>query len=376
MKIYPFKATHPNFEQLENFSNFLETIKEKYSDYKNEGLFQKEEKNAMYIQRIEVGDNISFGLIACTHIEEYLNENIKKHEKTIVNNEEKHLNLLQRHSATIKPILLALPMPSSSVEDAVSTLDKFMKIFSHTYPPFYQIVLNEKHTFWQVYEAEHIEFLQQLFSKITTAYICDGHHRSASLAANYGVQPNERNSKLFCAFYPRKELTINAFHRILYRLSPLEVSGLLVEWEKIFDVQKLENAQKPTQKFELTAYCRGIWYQLNWKQTVVKNFEQTLGTDKTLLDVDMLNELIFKKMFGITNIRISERISYVEGAKSLSHLQKLTDMPTLTEGGIAFVLYPVRFQDLQQVSDTNGTMPPKSTFFEPRMKNGLLVYDI
>lgn len=376
MKLYPFKATHPNLEQLEVFPTILDTIKEKYSDHKKEGIFQKQENDAIYIQRIEVGNNISFGLIACTHIEEYLNDNVKKHEKTIVNNEEKHLNLLQRHSATIKPILLALPMSPPSVGDAVIQLRDFMKKFSAMYPPFYQIALNEKHTFWKIADTEHIEFLQNLFTTISSAYICDGHHRTASLAANYNMQPNDNNSKLLCAFYPLKELTINAFHRILSKLSQLEVNALMRQWENIFEIQQLENAQKPTQKFELTAYCRGIWYQLKWRKEVIKNFEATLPKNNTLLDVDMLNELIFKKIFNIANIRISDRISYVEGSKSLTHVQKLTDNPNITEGGIAFVLYPVRFEDLQQISDTSGTMPPKSTFFEPRMKNGLLVYDI
>lgn len=376
MKLYPFRATHPNFEHLGAFTAILDTIKEKYSDYKKDGLFQQQAEKAMYIQCIETQKKQSFGLIACTHIEEYLNENIKKHEKTIVNNEEKHLNLLQRHSATIKPILLALPTTPPSVGDAASALDEFMKNFVQMYPPFYQIDLNEKYTFWQISDEQHIEFLQKLFAQITSAYICDGHHRSASLAANYGVQPSENNAKLLCAFYPRNELTINAFHRVLSKLSASEVNDLLHEWETIFEIQILENAQMPTQKFELTAYCRGIWYRLRWREMVIKNFENTFAKNKTLLDVDMLNELIFKKVFKIANIRTSERISYIEGTKSVAHLQKLTDNPNPTEGGIAFALYPVHFQDLQQVSDTDGTMPPKSTFFEPRMKNGLLVYDI
>lgn len=373
MQLFPFKATHPNFSQLQNFAPLLDTIKEKYSDYKLQGIFQKNEQNAMYIQQIEVQGQRSLGLIACTHIEEYLNNNIKKHEKTIVNNEEKHLNLLQRHAATIKPILLALPMPPPSVTDEVTALDNFMKNFVKIYSPYYQIDLTEKYTFWRIHEAKDIIYLQTLFTNINAAYICDGHHRSASLAANYLAKPQEGNEKLLCAFYPRKELIINSFHRILARLSPLEVTGLLAEWEHLCEVKKLEKAQLPSRKFEMTAYCRGNWYSLIWREEVIRNFEEK---DKVLLDVDMLNELIFKKMFGIQNIRTSERISYVEGSKSMEYLQKMTDNPTLTEGGIAFALYPVRFADLQCVSDTNGTMPPKSTFFEPRMKNGLIVYDI
>ena len=373
MKILPFRAVLPNLDRVPHSNDFFDTVKFRYHDFAAEGLFEPAEPDAMYIYQIRDADGRKFtGLIAAADINEYLDGNIRLHEKTIVENEAKQAELLRIRGAAIKPILLTYPADAELNALIINYLERHRK--------FFVIELGgDKHRFWQITEGLVLKKIRQIFNdRIPHVYLADGHHRSASFAELYQQQPTAKTEKLPCAFFADNELKINAFHRLVRDLNGLSADDFLEKLATVFTVEPLENAALPTAKFELTMYVSNKWFRLKWLPDVLKNFAEGL----VQLDVHLLNEKVLKPILGIKNIRADKRMSYLEGGKSLKSIEKATTLPP-SEGlrgenteGCVFCLFPVEFSDLKAVVDSEGTMPPKSTFFEPRMKNGLLVYEI
>ena len=362
MKILPFKAVHPNLDQVPHTNEFFDTVKMSYRDYAVEGLFQKNDQEAIYIYQIKNAEGRKFtGIVACTDIKDYLDGHIKKHEKTIVTNEELQSELLHTRGAAIKPILLTYP--------SVKELNDLIFNYLDSNKKFYVIQLGkEKHRFWKVSESDLIQKIQTIFAeKIPVSYIADGHHRSASFAALHEQLKSEKSEKMLCAYFAEEELEINAYNRIISNLNGLTADTFLEKLLIYFKIKVLKKGEKPYAKFEMTMYLEGRWFQLNWRKTQLKGFADGL----VQLDVHLLNEKILKPVLGVKNIRTDERVKYLEGSKSIESIEKAT--PT---EGVTFCVFPVEFEDMKEISDSDGTMPPKSTFFEPRMKNGLLIYEI
>jgi uncharacterized protein (DUF1015 family) len=363
MKIRSFRAVRPNLEKVPRSNDFFDTVKFRYHDYAAEGLFEQTDAEAMYIYQIKTMEGWKFtGLIACTDIVEYHAGNLKKHEKTILLSEDLQGKLLKTRGAAIKPILLTYP--------AIEPLDEIIADYMDRHRKFFVMELGgEKHRFWQITEGLVLKKIRQIFeTRVPHAYIADGHHRSASFAALNEHEPNDKNDKMLCAFFPDHELKINAFHRIISNLNGLSTEDFLTHIETVCNVTPMGKAAFPTRKFDMTMRLGdGQWYKLTWKRTILADFAEGL----VHLDVHLLNEKILKPILGVKNIRTDERLKYVDGTKPLSAVEKASN----TEG-VAFCLFPVSFYDLKAVVDDAGVMPPKSTFFEPRMKNGLLVYEI
>jgi uncharacterized protein (DUF1015 family) len=362
MKILPFQASHPNLEKVPHTDAFFETVKFQYQEYADEGMFDAASQEALYIYRITDKDgNKKTGLVTCTDINDYFDGHIKKHERTIVSNEAKQSELLLKRGAAIKPVLLIYP-PVREINELINkSLDVNKK--------FYVITIgDEKHCFWQITDQATITEFQQLFEEdVPTAYIADGHHRSASFAAQHQKSPTEKTSKMLCAYFPEKDVVIREYNRIVSDLNGMNSDDFLMQLTRLFKIKILKRGEKPYTKFEYTMFLEGKWFAMYWRKSELKEFAKGL----VLLDVHLLNEKILKPMFGVKNIRTDARVSYVESDKTIEYIEKACPYE-----GVAFCLYPVEMEDLIQVSDSNGIMPPKSTYFEPRMKNGLLVYEI
>jgi uncharacterized protein (DUF1015 family) len=370
MRILPFEAIYPNLEKVPHTSDFFESVKFKYHEYAVEKRFCNTSKDAIYFYQIKNDENqTATGIIACTDIQDYIENYIKKHEKTILSNESLQANLLQTRQAAIKPVLLTYPANS-----AIKTL-----IMNHinSHEKYYMIKIGtEKHIFWQVTEPNIIEKVQKIFKeKITYTYLADGHHRSASFLALHNKLNNEKTKKMLCAFFAIEELRINAFNRLVKDLNGMSEDVFLDKLMPFFKIKVLKKGVLPYAKFEMTMYMAGKWFQLNWRKSELKGFAEGL----VLLDVHLLNEKVLKPILGIKNIREDSRIQYMEGNQTIGAIEKrLEAFDTEGPNGppVVFCLFPVEFDDLKLISDANGIMPPKSTFFEPRMKNGLLVYEI
>jgi uncharacterized protein (DUF1015 family) len=367
MKIRSFSAMRPNLEKVPRSNDFFDTVKFRYHDYAAEGLFEPTDAEAMYIYQIKTVEGWKFtGIVACTDIAEYRDGKLKKHEKTILSSEDLQGKLLETRGAAIKPILLTYP--------AVEPLDELIADYMGRHRKYFVMELGgEKHRFWQITEGLVLKKVRQIFeTRIPHAYIADGHHRSASFAALNERAPNDKNDKLLCAFFPDHELKINAFHRLISHHNGLSNDDFLTKIETVCNVMPLNKAALPTRKFEMTLRLNdGRWFKLMWKREILADFAEGL----VHLDVHLLNEKILKPILGVKNIRTDERLKYIEGTKSLQSIEKTASGAAYTEGSL-FCLFPVSFPDLKAVVDDAGVMPPKSTFFEPRMKNGLLVYEI
>ncbi|MFM2267034.1 MAG: hypothetical protein RL757_475 [Bacteroidota bacterium] len=370
MKIYPFRAVMPNLSRIPTISDaFFDTVKEDYSNQKKINYFDAPtHESAFYLYQLTTSGRSFWGVLAVADMKEYLNGNIKKHENTIVVNEQKQSALLLERGAAIKPVLLAFKSPPQYPTDF---FQQFCQNQVKNVPPSLSVNLSDTHHFWKISNPKDIETLEKYFEAIESAYIADGHHRCASSALLFKNAPTEANSKLFSAFFPVEELKINEFNRLLTGLNPAERAGLVAAIAEVCDIEPLEKATNPTEKFQFSVYINKKWHSATWKSEILEQF-LSKNPNLVLLDVHLLNEKIFKEILNIKNIRRSERLRYVEGTRGLAKLQQLTD----ESGGVAFAMFPVVFDDLKMVSDTNGTMPPKSTFFEPRMKNGLVIYEI
>jgi uncharacterized protein (DUF1015 family) len=362
MKILPFKAVYPILEKVPHKNDFFDTVKFRFHDYLKEGLFKETQEEAIFIYRITNAEGHKFtGFIAGVDIDDYMNGNIKIHEKTIVKNENLQSDLLEMRGAAIKPVLLMYP--------SVEALTQFIATYLDTHKKFYIINLgNEKHCFWQVTEPNTIEAFQEIISHdLPVAYIADGHHRSATFAHLHQKNPSEKTHKMLCAFFPQEELRIHSFNRVVSDLNGLSSDDFLEKLTHLFKIKVVKRGEKPYTKFQMAMFLEGKWFELHWRKSELKEFAQGL----VLLDVHLLNEKILKPMLGVKNIREDPRVAYIEGSKNIIELEK-----ACPPEGVAFCLYPVDFEDIIEVADNHGTLPPKSTFFEPRMKNGLLGYEI
>ena len=359
----PFRAVAPNLDKVPHSNDFFDTVKFRYHEYAAEGLFQSTEPEAIYIYQIkDASGKKSTGLIAATDIENYFDGAMKPHEKTIVTNENLQSELLSIRGASIKPILLTYP--------AIPELKELINNYIDNHKKFYVIELGqEKHRFWQITEGAILTKVRQIFhEKIPFVYIADGHHRSASFAALHQNAPTDKTDKMLTAYFPENALEIHSFNRVVTDLNGLTADELLQKLKVEFKIKVLKEGELPYAKFEIVMFLDNQWFQLNWRKDVLKHF-----ADENLvrLDTHLLNEKVLKPMLGIKNIREDARMKYIDGLQGYEKVAAVTG----TEG-VGFCLYPVELEDLKAVVDSGGTLPPKSTFFEPRLKNGLLVYEI
>ena len=360
MTIHTFQAVYPQLDKVPHSNTFFDSVKWRYHEYAAEGWFASSDQEALYIYQIKHADGQKFtGLVGMARTQDYLNKTIKKHEKTIQENEMKQGDLLIARGAAIKPVLLTYP--------SVPALESLILDYTNTHKKFYVLELGqEKHRFWQIKEADTITRIQALFKEhVETAYIADGHHRSASFAQAFQKTQNPKMEQMLCAFFPDNQLKINAFHRVVHDLGGLSKSDFLEQLSHVARFSRTEASLFPRQKYEFTFYLNQDWYIGCWNDIQVAEPEGFIQ-----LDVDILNEHVLKPILDIKNIRNDSRITYVEGTRTPEQVAKAT--PT---EGVAFCLYPVGFEDLKAVADSDGILPPKSTFFEPRLKNGLLVYE-
>lgn len=365
MKILPFKAVYPNLDNVPHSNDFFDTVKFRYQEYTHEQLFNTSESEAIYIYQIKNKDKKkSTGLVTCTDIADYFEGKMKKHERTIIANEQLQSELLNTRGAAIKPVLLTHP--------SVSELDELITNYLDHNKKFYVIELGgEKHRFWQITEPELVQKIQQIFEqKIPYTYIADGHHRSASFATLHEKKPTDKTTKMLTAYFPMEELEIKEHNRMISDLNGMTPDSFLEKLMDLFKVKVLKKGVKPYAKLEMTMYLDNKWFQLNWRKSVLKGFADGL----VLLDAHLLNEKILKPILDIKNVRDDARVEYIDGTKDIEDIEKtLKKLPT---DGVVFCLYRVEMEDLITIVDSNGVLPPKSTFFEPRMKNGLLVYEI
>lgn len=365
MKIYPFRASYPNAELISSSDAFLGAVSKEYINYKNAGFFITRKKKALFIYRI-TGKQTFTGIIAGNDISDLENNKILGHEHTITEKEQNMLSLMLHRKAMIKPVLLAY---ASSTE-----IDNFISGYINNSVPEYSIELSnptESHSFWAVDKEEDIITIKRLFNEhIPRAYIADGHHR-ASVTARLVKKKylhdhdDDIHPGLLCAFFPFSDLTIYDFNRVVQLPDLMSTTRFMAHLSIYFDISPAVIPTKPVKKHQLTLYINQEWYILHWKESVLGLYSER----PMVLDVDLFNDVVLKAILNISDIKSANDIKYVEGICGLDGLMAASKNPS----NAAFCLFAVTKEDLIKISDAGGVLPPKSTWFEPRMKNAMII---
>ncbi|MEK7254432.1 MAG: DUF1015 family protein [Bacteroidota bacterium] len=366
MHIHPFQAVYPNADLIASADYFFASVKEEFNHYVQRGFYKKLPQEGLYVHQI-VGERRTYtGMIACLDILDYLDGNIKKHENTIAAAEQEQMRLMLWRNAMVKPVMLTY----RNADDVKTILERQ----TQRREPFLEVHFEEVsqlHRFWEISDWQTIEQLQRTFlEQVPHTYIADGHHRISTTALMFkrhkGNPGDNPYRWLLSALYPASELEIHDFNRIIEGLNDLSPAVLMAKLSKLFEIDLLHEAQKPSQKHELTMYLDRHWFRLRWREQVLAEFSH----QPVVLDVTMLNEKVLSGILGIKDVRTDARVKYFEGVKGLGSLK---DKTLRSDERLAFCLYPVAMDDFLAVSDAGGILPPKSTWFEPRIRSGLLV---
>jgi len=339
-------------------------VSNKFSDFNRDGILFKEDKMAMYLYKIESKKNTFIGIMAGTSVADYNENKIKKHENTL----EYRVNTLKDYFRITKfntePVLMMYPENT--------TLEQWIAKKQTTKPLYnFSTTNKEKHTLWRIDSKEEIDYLTDTFSSFKNLYIADGHHRSASAALLHKENNNSLNENLnyFLSFLvSENNIKINEYNRLIHDLNKHTTIDFLRLLDNDFVVTKREEQiWKPTKKFEFGMYLDGSFYSLELKKIPVSN--NKLDT----LDAQLLYDKILNPILGIGDLRTDSRIDYIPGNKSLLEMIEKIDNGEFT---IGFNLYPASIEEIKFLADHNLTMPPKSTYIEPKLRSGLVIYEL
>lgn len=357
---------YPNFDRIASPDLFCEDAKNSFREFQANGLFQKFPTAALYVYRIETAHRKHTGIIALDDVADFFEGKIKKHEKTIGEREQQQMRLFLEWNAVLKPVLLTYP--------PVAAIHRWLNDFAKTHPPVYTTHFEkdgQTHRVWAVTDPAAIQHLRRLFAaEVPCTYIADGHHRTTTIALLHknreGRHPDLDLDHLFCAFFAADQLNILDYNRVVEALKDINAAGFAARLSYIFDITARSGGHKPRKKHELVMYLEQKWYDLRWKKNILDQYP----AGQVLLDASLLNELVMKDIAGITDVRTDTRIIYVEGARGVEGVQKVADND---KSRVGFLLHPVSFEDLTHIADAGDSLPPKSTYFEPRIKSGMLV---
>lgn len=333
-----------------------------------DGRFIRDDKACYYIYQLTMDGRSQTGLAACCQVDDYVNQTIKRHENTRADKELDRIRHVDTTNAQTGPIFLAYRQ-----DDILqSVIDKNMKK-----APLYDFVSDDGigHKVWSIVSDEDIRTVMERFAQMNSIYIADGHHRCASavrVSLNRREQyPDDDKAEAYNYFlsvlFPDQELKIMDYNRVLKEWNGYNKDTLLQALEKDFEIQKADvSPYAPKQKGMFGFYMDHTWYALRAKQHLLSD-DAVEG-----LDVSILQTHVLEKIFSIQDPKTDDRIEFVGGIRGLKELEKRVD------GGFscAFSMYPTSIGELFAVADEHRLMPPKSTWFEPKLRSGLLIHDI
>jgi uncharacterized protein (DUF1015 family) len=337
-----------------------------FKSFISNGYLIQDCKEYYYIYAQTMNGRTQTGIVACSSIDDYFGNVIKKHEYTRPEKELDRIRHMEALQAHVGPIFLTF----KSNETVSQIIEK-----TKSQTALYSFTSNDsiKHEAWIIEDANDIETLTHTFQKdIDYTYIADGHHRTAS-AAKVGMKLREENSDTSAEFnfflsvlFPSDQLAIMDYNRVIKDLNGLSENEVLEKISETFDINEsdLSNA-KPSSLHEFGMYLGNKWYKLIAKNNIIKN--DPIG----ILDVSILQDNILAPILGILDPRTDKRIDFVGGIRGIDGLRNRVDSGEMK---IAFALYPVSIEQLMNIADTNNVMPPKSTWFEPKLRDGLFCH--
>ena len=334
--------------------------KENLQQFINNKILFSEDKPCYYIYQLVMNGRSQTGLVCLSSVEDYFNDIIKKHEFTRPEKEKDRIDHMRTIEAQTGNVFLAY----RDVDD----LNYLSNDWKTSHQPVYDLIASDNisHTIWIVDEDDKINSITKLFqTKVPNTYIADGHHRAAS-AAKVSKQLSSENAKYFLTtIFPASELKILDYNRLVKDLNGLTTEQFLKGLETNFIVEKSDAAFSPGNLHQFGMYLDGQWYCLTSKEGTYTN--DPIG----VLDVSILSNNVLDKILGIKDQRTDKRIDFVGGIRGLTELEKRVNSGEMK---LAFSLYPVSIQQLFDIADSGNVMPPKSTWFEPKLRDGLLTH--
>ena len=343
-----------------------------FKKFQDKGWLVQDEKPAYYIYAQTMNGKTQYGLVVGAFVEDYLNGTIKKHELTRKDKEEDRMKHVRVNDANIEPVFFAYP--DNKVLDEL--INKYVKNNAPEYD-FIAPIDGFGHQFWVISDANDIDVITKEFAKMPALYIADGHHRSAA-AALVGAEkaknnPNHKGDEEYNYFmavcFQASQLTILDYNRVVKDLNGLTSAQFLEKLEKNFDVQRMgKEIYHPTGLHNFSLYLNGEWYSLTAKKGTY-NDADPIG----VLDVDISSRLILDDILGIKDLRTDKRIDFVGGIRGLNELKERVDSGEMK---MALALYPVSMQQIMDIADSGKIMPPKATWFEPKLRSGLVIHKL
>lgn len=343
--------------------------KENFDKFRKNEWLVPDDGEYLYIYAQTWKGKTQFGIVGCAAVEDYLNNIIKKHELTRKVKEEDRMKHVRINNANMEPVFFTYP----AVEEIDEIIEKFVKENNPVYD--FTTVDGIGHHFWVIKNQDIINTIITLFEKIPYTYVADGHHRTAAAALvgnekknnNPAHKGDEEYNFFLAVHFPDNQLTIIDYNRVVTDLNGMSDEEFIRKLNETFVVEeKGTEIYKPNKLHNFSMYLGGKWYSLTAKEG---NYDDSdpIG----ILDVTIMSNLILNKLLDIKDLRTSNRVDFVGGIRGLEELKKRVDTDEMKA---AFALYPVSMKQLIDIADTGNIMPPKTTWFEPKLRSGLIVH--
>lgn len=347
-----------------------EKARENLRMMEEKGILIQDEKPCYYIYELTRKGKSQTGIVGCSSIDDYINGTVKKHELTREDKELDRIRHVDTCDANTGPIFLACRYSGKLME--------LMMNWKKEHAPVYDFLADDQvgHRVWVIDSMEDMEIIAEEFRKIPSLYIADGHHRAASAVKvglkrrkeHPGYTGKEEFNYFLSVVFPFDQLTILAYNRVVKDLNGLSEKAFLAGMKFNYELMLMPGFPcKPVEKHCMGMYLGGEWYHLKAWEDIYRK-KDIVGQ----LDVSILQEKVLSPMLGIQDPRTDKRIRFVGGNHKLSELQALAD----ETGGVAFAMFPTSMEDLMQIADEGKLMPPKSTWFEPKLRSGLFIHKL
>ncbi len=344
---------------------------ENFKKWQDNGWLVQDDTEMYYIYAQTMDGRTQYGLVAAANVDDYMTGKIKKHELTRKDKEEDRMIHVRIQNANIEPVFFAYP--------DVDEMNKIVAEYVASHAPEYDFVAPDGfgHTFWAIRDDAINARITEIFKNIPALYVADGHHRTAAAAlvgaekraANPNHTGDEEYNYFLAVIFPESQLKVIDYNRVVKDLNGLTPDEFLARLGNSFEITDMgADIYKPTKLHNFGMYMNGHWYSLTAKPGTY-NDNDPIG----VLDVTVLSNLVFDKILNLGDLRTSKRIDFVGGIRGLSELQKRVDSG---EMAVAFALYPVSMRQIIDIADTGNIMPPKTTWFEPQLRSGLVIHKL
>ena len=350
MKIYPFNPSLPDTSRINDQKAFFSSVKEHYTQYQDEGYFTKASENQVLVYDVKIGNRVHTGIICVLDSDEITQGNIVRHEMTLKEKEMMMMRLIQDRNANIKPILLTMPN-SDKISKWIEGQRK-NKVLEYKYG------VSETHNITPVTDADAVSKITEIFRKeVPKAYIADGHHRCFCIKYLTDKKP-EKYGKVLVVFFPFSDLEIKPYNRIIefdHKMSIGQIAEVIKPFAKVELVKKFKQS---TSRKTFYAYTHGKWLECTWKKALLKRID---GGSLDLFNHHILNDGLYKTQ---------KTVHYVQG--DTAHKSVISTVDKMNSG-VGFFFAPLTYDRLIKILDRGHLVVPKSTYFEPRMRNGIAV---